>query len=418
MPDIQNSTREKMKNILLSSAAIALLAGAASAEVTWSGDAEIGYNDDYEDGVYWDAGLYVNLSQELNNGWTASASLDVDLEDNSQGSTYSLGDVNSSDWVLSLSNDMFALSFGDVDTAMASFSYVKGLFAVTDAIDDSALLGFLPASYDSLSDDSSDYVTWVYDADPEVEDWVAADNALLITASYGQFSGALSGVTTAGEIGAEQVFLGADFDTVEVGFFYQAEDTDYIIATEQYALTVSGSFGGVEVTGSYGTTDYFGLVDADAYGIAVAYPMGPITLGAYYTAYDVDGIDVDPAYGVSVDYADGPLTVSAYYGVGVVFDGYTIIDDAAEYAIEGAYDFGNGLVVTAGYIDGDDENDNDFASYIVAEYDLGGGASFLASYADHTNYDDSVFGATDDIDTGIGGYELYSGATVSLSFAF
>lgn len=59
-----------MKNILLSSAAIALLAGAASAEVTWSGDAEIGYNDDYEGGFYYDAGLYVNLSQELNNGWT------------------------------------------------------------------------------------------------------------------------------------------------------------------------------------------------------------------------------------------------------------------------------------------------------------------------------------------------------------
>ena len=62
-----------MKKILLSSAAIALLAGAASAEVTWSGDAEIGYNDDWNDGAYYDAGLTVNLSQELNNGWTASA---------------------------------------------------------------------------------------------------------------------------------------------------------------------------------------------------------------------------------------------------------------------------------------------------------------------------------------------------------
>ncbi|WP_417246420.1 porin [Celeribacter sp.] len=387
-----------MKNILLSSAAIALLAGAASAEVTWSGDAEIGYNDDFEDGVYWDAGLYVNMSQELNNGWTASASLDIDLEDNSQGSTYTLGDVDSSDWVVSLSNDMFSLSFGDVDTAMASFDYVTGLFAATDAIDDAI-------GIDSLSDDSSDYAGWTD----------APDAGILISATYGQFSGAYSALSVEGEIGAQQLFLGGDFDVVEVGFFYQEEDTDYAIASEQYALTVAGSFAGLEVTGSYGKTDYFGLGDGSAYGIEVAYPVGALTLGAYYTGYDVDGADLDGAYGISVDYADGPITVAAYYGVGTMFDGTNIIDDGAEYAIEGAYDFGMGLVVTAGYIDGDDDTDNDLATYIVAEYDLGGGATFLASYADANSTAAEI---TDDIDTGVNGYELYSGATMALSFEF
>lgn len=387
-----------MKNILLSSAAIALLAGAASAEVTWSGDAEIGYNDDFEDGFYWDAGLYVNMSQELNNGWTASAQLDIDLEEDSQGSTYTLGDVNSSDWVVTLSNDMFSLSFGDVDTALASFDYVTGLFAATDAVDD--VIG-----WDSLSDDSSDYAGW---AD-------APDAGILVSASYGQFSGAYSALSIDGDLGAQQLVLGADFDVVEVGFFYQEEDTDYIVATEQYALTVSGSFAGFEVMGSYAKSDYFGFGDGDAYGIEVAYPVGPVTLGAYYTAYDVDGVDVDGAYGISVDYSDGPITLAAYYGSGLMFDGTNIIDDGLEYAVEGQYDFGMGLVVTAGYIDGDDNTDDDLATYIVAEYDLGGGASFLASYAD-ANSDAAAF--TDDIDTGIGGYELYSGATLSLSFEF
>lgn len=399
-----------MKNILLSSAAIALLAGAASAEVTWSGDAEIGYNDDYEDGFYWDAGLYVNLSQELNNGWTASASLDIDLEEDAQGSTYSLGTVDSSDWVLSLSNDMFGLSFGDVDTALASFDYVTGLFDVVDAIDDFQ-------GIDTLSDDSSDYMSW--DDYYAVVDAESANAGLLVTASYNQFSAAYSSVTVGGDLGAQQLYLGADFDMVEVGFFYQEEDFDDVMATETYALTVAGTFAGVEVMGSYGTTDYFGLGDIDAYGIEVAYPVGPVTLGAYYTAYDISGGgSIDPSYGISVDYADGPLTIAAYYEVGVIFDGLDVIDGADEYAVEGQYDFGNGLVVTAGYIDGDDYNDNDYAAYVVAEYDLGGGATFLASYADHTNYEDGFFGATDDIDTGLGGYELYSGATVSLSFEF
>ncbi|MBU2077123.1 MAG: hypothetical protein KKE27_03660 [Alphaproteobacteria bacterium] len=60
-------------------------------------------------------------------------------------------------------------------------------------------------------------------------------------------------------------------------------------------------------------------------------------------------------------------------------------------------------------------SDNDYASYVVAEYDLGGGASFLASYADANN---AAAVTTDDIDTGLGGYELKSGATLALSFSF
>ncbi len=397
-----------MKKILLSSAAIVAFAGAAAAEVTFSGDAELGYNDDFENGVYWDLGLTLGLSQELNNGWTVSGSLDIDFEDDDAGtgsSSFDLGTVSTSDWVLTLSNDMFSVSAGDVDTAFASFSAVTGLFAATDAFDDLFSENVLALEgLDTLSDSASDYLGVV----PGTE-----DAGLLVSADYGMFSGAYSAVIADGDLGAQQLVLGAEFGAVETQLFYAEEDTDTVYASEQIALSVSTTLGGLDITGSYGTTDYFGNADTDAYGIEVSYPIGAVTLGAYYTAYSSD-LDLDDAYGISVDYVDGPIILSAYYGVGTVYDDTVggFVDDAAEYAIEGQYDFGMGLVMTAGYIDGDDDNDNDFASYIVAEYDLGGGASFLASYAD------AEVEGTDDIDTGVGGYELNDGTTLALSFEF
>ncbi len=405
-----------MKNILLSSAAIALLAGAASAEVTWSGDAEIGYNDDVEDGFYYDAGLYVNLSQELNNGWTASASLDVDLESSSDD-TFSMGDVDTSDWVLSISNDMFSLSFGDVDTAYASFSgvstlYDNDLFAPADAADD----------YEDMYATSGTATTNAGDFD-------GATAGILLTATYGDFSAAASGIVideytdtgvdsldsydvyassdkSNGDIEYGQLALAYDFGMFNAGLLY-AEDAVNLVADDENmtVLSLGAAFAGADFGFSYMDTD-----DVTGFGIDVSYPVGPVTLGAYYVSYDFDsatGVTEDDAYGVSVDYADGPITVAAYYEE---------ILGEEEYAVEGAYDFGMGLVVTAGYIDGDDTDDNDFASYIVAEYDLGGGASFLASYADATNYDES--GDLDDIDTGVNGYELNYGATLALSFEF
>ena len=392
-----------MKNILLSSAAIALLAGAASAEVTWSGDAEIGYNDDFEDGVYWDAGLYVNLSQELNNGWTASAQLDIDLEESSQGSTFGLGDVNSSDWVVSLTNDMFSLSFGDVDTAYASF---KGVSALYDN------------DFFAPMDEAADLQDFI---DEQVDNGTlpdpapfSADAGLLVTANYGNYSAAASVVSVDGDVeDTGQIALQGDFGMFSAGLFYAEsvifygfpyDDTFVDGVDDMTILTLGATFAGADFTAS--VMDYLGET---GYGLEVSYPVGPVTLGAYYASYDSE-----EAYGVSVDYSDGPITVAAYFQEEFL--------GAQEYAIEGAYDFGMGLVVTAGYIDGDDDGtlasldgDDDYAAYIVAEYDLGGGASFLASYADANSV---AAESTDDIDTGIGGYELYSGTTLALSFEF
>lgn len=390
-----------MKKILLSSAAIVAFAGAAAAEVTFSGDAELGYNDDFENGVYWDLGLTLGLSQELNNGWTVSGSLDIDIDDDDddgdlaidpstglvqeRGTAYSLGDIDASDFVLTLSNDMFAISAGDVDTAYASFSGVSALY-------DNAF--FAP------NDEAADY----------------ADSAagILVTADYGMFDAAVSyvvydqdagetgvGNLTNGDLDSLQLTLGAELGMIDLGLFY--DDGVAGGLDEMTVVNLGTTLGGAELDLS--VMDY---MSETGYGIGVSYPVGAVTLGAYYADYDTFD-----AYGISADYVDGPLTLSAYFEKDM--------DDSDEYGIGGTYDFGMGLVVTAGYIDGDDDgvsgfgDDDDFASYIVAEYDLGGGASFLASYADANSV---AAESTDDIDTVTGGYELYSGGTLALSFSF
>ncbi len=376
-----------MKNILLSSAAIALLAGAASAEVTWSGDAELGYNDEpgLYDGFYYDLGLTLGLSQELNNGWTASVTADIDFTSaeyqTTQGTGLSFLDATStSDIVLTLSNDVFALTYGDVETVFTSFDLVNDF-------------------YEPVAD--------------EAEDFLADVSVLKAEADFGAYSVGVSTFLSsdfgpAAEDFGIQFFASAELGMVDLGFFYAEEDTtyaDYMMDSdyeqlETILLSAKTSLGGAELTFNAGT------LDGDAgYGLAVAYPVGPVTIGAnvnYAEAYAEE-----MAYGVNVAYSDGPISIYAYYE-----DAY----NEEEFGVAGSYDMGNGLVVTAGTIDGDDDTDNDFASYIVAEYDLGGGASFLASYADATSYDKS--GDLDDIDTSLGGYELNYGATLALSFEF
>ena len=75
-----------MKRILLASASIVAFAGAASAEITFNGEASLGYNDteaesdgttggDEDRGFYWDAELGITMSQELDNGLVAAATV-------------------------------------------------------------------------------------------------------------------------------------------------------------------------------------------------------------------------------------------------------------------------------------------------------------------------------------------------------
>jgi len=379
-----------MKNILLSSAAIALLAGAASAEISWTGDATLGYNDDFEDGFYVDADIDITASQELNNGWTAALTFGFELNDTNNDDDAE--DLFSSDDNLTISvyNDMFSFTYGDIE--YAAVSYWKGVS-------------------DMEANDFSEY-------DDE--------SVLRVDVDYGMYKGGISATVDndTGDLYGLNLGVQADFDMFYASFAYQEEDDDLLNGTvsdadvtsnldmnggdldgsEIYALAVGTNYAGADIRLAYVSNE---TADIDSLGIQVSYPVGPVTLTGYYVSESDDrSWGEDNTYGLTAAYEDGPITLLAHYED---FGG------EEEYNVEGAYDFGMGLVVTAGYIDGDDDGDDDFASYIVAEYDLGGGASFLASYADANS---TAAESTDDIDTGLGGYELYSGATMALTLEF
>ncbi|AJE45121.1 porin [Celeribacter indicus] len=393
-----------MKKILLSSAAIVAFAGAAAAEVSWSGKAEIGYNDDYEDGFYIDSDIYITASQELNNGWTAELTFGIELNDTNNDDDEEDGfNADDNDLTLSIYNDIYNFTYGD--TEYAPISYWRG---VSDMVADGV------NEYDD-------------------------ESVVRFDADFGTIKGGISATVDndTGDLYSVGVGFQADFDTFYVSGIYQEEDEDLLDACDAdglpagcdpdtiqdddildnlaqnggdlngdgiWGLSVGTVFAGADVRLAYASND---TDDTESVGVQVSYPIGPVTLTGYYVSEDQDrSWGDDYTYGLTALYADGPVTVLAHY------ESY---GGEEEYNLEGAYDFGYGLVVTAGYIDGDDEGDDDFATYVVAEYDLGGGASFLASYAD-ANSDAAE--STDDIDTGVGGYELYSGGTLALTFEF
>jgi outer membrane protein OmpU len=381
-----------MKKILLSSAAIALLAGAASAEISWSGAGTLGYNDDWEGGVFVDVDVDITGTAELNNGWTASLTYGLELDDNGEQfdqtpPKYEDNDDSFDDnLTLTLSNDMIALTYGD--TEYAAVSYWSG-------VSEMATDGF-----------------------SEVD----GEAVLKVSGKFGMVEGAASvliaeddynATVTGGETYQASLGLAATFGMVDVTLGYQEEALDaatYVQdaayydngdfnGNEIFAISAAASFAGVDVTAAYSKDN---TADEDSLGLEVSYPVGPVTLGAFYVSESLPG----DTYGVSALYSDGPLTAKVYYKE---------ILSSEEYGLGATYDMGTGLTLTGGYIDGDSVSDDDFAGYVVAEYDLGGGASFLASYADANNAKAAM---TDDVDTVTGGYELRSGATLALTLKF
>ena len=90
-----------MKSILLTSTALVMTAGIAAAEVTFSGTAKFGYNDtDHASGAsasepFSDMDLNIAFSKELDNGYTAAASVELDYADGNQGNDISASDARS-----------------------------------------------------------------------------------------------------------------------------------------------------------------------------------------------------------------------------------------------------------------------------------------------------------------------------------
>jgi len=165
---------------------------------------------------------------------------------------------------------------------------------------------------------------------------------------------------------------------------------------ETYGISVSTSFGGADVRLAYAETDDNvgdGTgVDEDSIGLSVSYPFGPVTVDASYAVNDV----ADDRWDLAVTYEDGPIAVTAS------------VDETEEFAVEGSYDVGSGLVVYAGFIT-DDETDLGSRYYIGGEYDLGSGAMLTVSFAED---DDDADGDE------IGAQEYQRGTTVELSFEF
>lgn len=365
-----------MKKILLSSAAIVAFAGAAAAEVTFSGSATLGYNDDHEDGIYADSDLDITMTQELNNGWTASVTYGLELEQHEEGGVTTTAGHFDDNVLVSLTNGTYGIFYGE--TTFAAESLWSGVSEMAN---------------DGFSENDGEEVLKVTAMIGDIEvaasaaiDTVTQDNA---QASFGaagsvgsvNFSLAYQEEVTAGYTGAE-----GDFENPEV-----------------LAVSVGTSFAGAEVTIAYAETSEYGVVGATDYvaggnstGIEVSYPVGPVTVGAFYVS---ESANAEDTYGVSAAYAEGAIEATL---------SHQSVNTDKTTGLEGSYTVSDELSVFAGYISSDDKEDD--GSYIGVEYDLGGGASLLASYADvdATNATDDEFGAKD----------YKAGATLALSLKF
>lgn len=95
-----------------------MTAGIPAAEVTFSGTAEFGYNDtDHTTGAstgatFSDMDLNIAFSKELDNGYTAAASVELDYATNNQGN-----DIEASDALISLTNADSGIHYGDTKHA-------------------------------------------------------------------------------------------------------------------------------------------------------------------------------------------------------------------------------------------------------------------------------------------------------------
>jgi outer membrane protein OmpU len=389
-----NTRNYLMKNILLASTAIVAFAGAAFAEghtgVSFAGDASLGYNDDIEDGFYWDSKIVTGFAAELDNGLTAAASFDINIANDDDAD-----DVAFDDYTLSLTSETGGLYYGVTAFAAESLWQSAGDMAAdafSEYDNDIALRGEL--TFGSVTAAVS---TVIEDSVGLEADDDATQMSVAAVADLGTFTVGFAYQEESG------TFSGLDDDGIP---FVSVAGGGDLNANEVLGVFASTTLSGFDVTLAYAQETQIATgVSDSSLGLEVGYTMGDITLGAYYVSEDIVGNTEDQSYGVSVGYASGPIAVAAYFNTDLGSD---------EYALQGSYDMGNGLVMTAGTIDGDSTGDNDFATYIIADYDLGGGASVMASFADANNAGTLT---SDDIDT-FGGYELMAGTTVELSFAF
>ncbi|WP_458792197.1 porin [Yoonia sp. MH D7] len=392
-----------MKNILLTSTALVAFAGAAFAEshasddgVSFTGTAYLGFNDDDvwgEDGFYWAANLAVTMSKALDNGVTAAATFNIEVDDESgEGDSFE-GDASndyslaSSSYVLSLTSETASLFFGD--TKFAAETHWKSAGDMHG---------------DAFSESDGEVVLR---GDIEMAG-VSASVSMLVADEAGNYT------SDAGENYDQLSFgLSGDIGMFNYSVAYQDEavlgntggNGDFESA-EAFGISGGASFAGADVTVAYAQQSaYIGDDELQSFGVKVAYPFGPVTATVYYVAEDTKNSgDADDNYGLQLDYAAGAFTgLLKVRSEGEINTAAT----ETEWNIEGAYDLGNGLVVLAGALNENEGDDADF--YVGGTYDLGGGASILAMYAEDKDGDQ---------EDEIGSAEYLPGTTVKVAFTF
>ncbi|MBB3711495.1 hypothetical protein FHS00_001057 [Limimaricola variabilis] len=381
-----------MKRILLASASIVAFAGAAAAEVTFNGEAALGYNDNAagdEDGFYWDAELGITLTQELDNGLTAAATVTSDLVDNRLE-----GDIFAEGYVLSLTSETAGLYFGDTDMAADKrwdgvSEMAQDNFSETDG--ETVIRGDFDAYGFSTSISYVLDTAFVYDPDlsndPEIDDELFFPGnldeiqqlSIGTAATFGAFE-----MTAAYQEEVENLLPQIDEDGETQLIFNTNDDFN---KDEIFGISVGTAFAGADVDVAYARNL---TTEEDSTGIEAAYPIGPVTVGGFYVS-ESEGQD---SYGVAVDYVSGALTVKT---------AYEDVRGNTDFIVEAGFDFGMGLMAYAGLTDHGDDY------YVATTYELAEGASMLVSYA-----------VDDDADSGdeIGDGEYLEGTTVEVNFEF
>jgi hypothetical protein len=344
-----------------------MTAGIAAAEVTFSGTAKFGYNDtDHASGAsasepFSDMDLNIAFSKELDNGYTAAASVELDYANGNQGN-----DIEASDALISLTNADSGIHYGDTKHA------AQNAWSSVGSMDNDAFRA----------------------ADGEM---VTRADMTLGGAKVSVSLGDDTNLTTATPPGTETDYMSLGITGTAGAFTYALAaqnantawlDNDDNSAASQLSTTgvrVSTTWGGATVALGHSNNDNGGST-----GVEVSYPMGALTTTASYVAEGATGADAN--WDVKVVYAKGAM-------------GLTVAtDESDDWNVDVSYDMGNGMNLFIGADDGGKD------TYAGLSYDLGGGASLLASYADDSDNDDS--------DDEIGAKDYKEGMTFELSFAF
>ena len=354
-----------MKRILLTSTALVAIAGAAAADISFSGEAEFSYNDLTSYGSTIE--MTVSASQALDNGFTASASADIDLETGA----FTAGDI-------SVASDSASITY-----------YVAG---------DGQEAGYIGEEVGKMSTLANIF---------EDEDNIDEDAQISASASIGGANISMSldsaetyqiGVTT--DLGGTALALGLDEDgSFGAQMSGSASSVDYTLAMgsdDNYGLSATTTAGGADITVDFGDAGWevgasmalgeatVGLTfdDANDWEVSVGTALEDVSIGMTF--------DKDSDWEMNAGIAQGGISAD------VMFNS----DDDVE--LTASYGLGNGLTAYVGYFDG-----TSVVTYFGAEYDMGGGATVVVSNAS------SGAAVADEL-----GQEYAEGTTVAVSFSF